>query len=572
MPSHLWVIASRFMEALGGRPPVVFTLGDELEGRATLAQASQQAFGTPAIPLFDIANADVVFSFGANFLETWLSPVHYSRAYGQMRRGPLGKRGFMVQFEPRLSSTAGSADEWVLVRPGTEGLVALALGKIILDEGLTSSQDSAGFESISVADVAQASLVPAERLENLARLFAGAPRPVAVVGGASISHGDGVGVATAIHALNRLVRQLGEPGGAFLAPEIMSPELSPPPASSFRDLQSLIEDMAAEQVEVLLVHGANPGFEVPRSSGFTGALSNVDFVVSFCPTVDETAMCSDLILPDHTSLEGWGYHVTLVADRPVIGGQQPVMRPLYDTRATADVLLAMARDLGGNLARALPWRNEVEFLRETVGAWRGEASDEAFWSDYRRRGGLWSSEQDLRSPVPSATVRAFGGLAAPREDTDYPLHLHLYPSVTLFDGRGANKSWLQETPDPMTTVSWQTWVEIHPHTAEQLGVKDNDVVLVISPADQIEAIVYVYHGIDEDTVAMPLGQGHEHHGRFASGHGSNPARLLVPKVDRHSGALAWASTKVMIVRTGRTLPLARLESAEGVEHLRGGGH
>jgi anaerobic selenocysteine-containing dehydrogenase len=166
-------------------------------------------------------------------------------------------------------------------------------------------------------------------------------------------------------------------------------------------------------------------------------------------------------------------------------------------------------------------------------------------------------------------------LVAPDSGDDpagYPFHLHLYPSITLFDGRGANKAWLQETPDPMTTVAWQTWVEINPHTAEQLGLQDNDIVRVISPAGEVEAVVYVYPGIREDVVAMPVGQGHAHYGRYAKGQGSNPVRLLGSTCDEETDMLAWAATRVQIVPTDRRHSLARLESPEGVEYLRGGEH
>ena len=100
----------------------------------------------------------MVFSFGANLTETWLSPVAYGRAYGQMRGRPLGKRGYLVQFEPRMSSTGAVADEWVPVKPGTEGLVAMALGKVMVDLGLgkaASSPSAALFKTVDTAGIAE---------------------------------------------------------------------------------------------------------------------------------------------------------------------------------------------------------------------------------------------------------------------------------------------------------------------------------------------------------------------------------------------------------------------------------
>jgi anaerobic selenocysteine-containing dehydrogenase len=263
-----------------------------------------------------------------------------------------------------------------------------------------------------------------------------------------------------------------------------------------------------------------------------------------------------------------------VVDRRVVSGQQPVMRPLYDTRATVDVLLALAQRLGGDLTQALPWRNEVEFLEDVTGAWRSEGTSvEVFWAKWRRRGGWWSETEEKQSLPTSPAFDAPLPLTIPAERGESEwFNLHLYPSISLFDGRGANKSWLQETPDPMTTVSWQTWIEINPHAAERLGVQDDDVVRVISSAGEVEAIVYVYPGIREDVVAMPIGQGHEQYGRYAKGHGSNPVELLDTSTDSETGALTWADTLVRIVPTGQRRSLARLEDPEGMAYLSGEGH
>jgi molybdopterin-containing oxidoreductase family iron-sulfur binding subunit len=124
----------------------------------------------------------------------------------------------------------------------------------------------------------------------------------------------------------------------------------------------------------------------------------------------------------------------------------------------------------------------------------------------------------------------------------------------------------------MTTVAWQTWVEVHPETAQGLELADEDVVRVISRAGEVQAIVYVYPGVEPGTVAMPVGQGHEDYGRYAQKRGSNPVDLLVPSADEESGALAWGATRVRIEKTGKKHSLARLENPEGIDFLHGEGH
>ena len=555
--THLATILQRFTESIGAPAPIYYSLGDELDGLAVLSQTSDQLYGAALPPIYDIGQADVVYSFGANLLETWLSPVSQSRRYARMRQQGLGKRGYLVQFESRLSSTGASADEWIPVKPGTEGLVALAVGKLLSQRSGVGEEIYGG---ISVAEMAEASGVGTGRLERLAGLLTRFDRPVAVAGNGLAGQRNASMAMRAVQGLNIALGRLGRPGGVYL-PSI---PLEVPKPSTYSEVVRLIERMAGGEVDILMIHGSNPVYELPPASGFVEALDNVKLVVCFNSAVDETVATSDLILPDHTNLEGWGHHVALGGDRPAVTSQQPVVRPLYDTRSTVDVLLALARRPG--IGQPLPWDNEVEFLQETV-----ERLGQS-WTEWRRLGGWWADEGMLVAPeagdVGPLTPRlpVFEGTA----DT-YGYHLHIYPSIALGDGRGANKPWLQETPDPMTTVAWQTWVEINPETARKLQLDDEDVVRVVSPAGEIEATVYKYLGIPRDVVAIAVGRGHENYGRFAKEMGSNPIKLLAAVADSETGALVWGATRVRIEKTGRRKKLARLESPEGVEYLRRGG-
>ena len=97
--------------------------------------ANKISFNEDIFPYYDIKNTNYLLSFGADYLGTWLSPVHYSLAYGHMRQGRKGQRGKCVQVEPRMSLTGASADEWVHARPGTEGLLALSIAHVIVNNG-----------------------------------------------------------------------------------------------------------------------------------------------------------------------------------------------------------------------------------------------------------------------------------------------------------------------------------------------------------------------------------------------------------------------------------------------------
>lgn len=577
VPDSLAAIVGPFLKALGGPAPVFYDVQGAYGGRGTLARLTGRFFGTgPSLPFFDLANSDVVFSFGANLAETWLSPVAYGRAYGAMRGGALGKRGYLVQIEPRMSATAVVADEWVPAAPGTEGLVALAIGKIMVAQGLGAAKNSpyAGlFSGVDVANVASLSGVSEERLTKLAQVFGKFARPTAIPGAAVAGQTNSAEAMTAILALNALAGHVsGSTSAFYLTPPAADPMFAMTPDSTFADVQALIAAMKAGQVDVLFIYG-NPSHDLPGAVGFAEALRNVPFVVSFSSDVDETALGADLILPDHTYLESWGYQVvTPPGDRPAISGQQPVVTPLYDTRATTDVFLGLATRLGGPVKQALPWLNTVEFMKATMAKLVRKSAPydtknaDTAWGGWRQYGGYWPSTAERLAPKSAPTLPTT--LAVPMAEFDggpeYPYLLYPYPSVTLGTGAGASQPWLQEAPDPMTTAAWDTWVEINPETAKKLGVKHDDVVKLTSPHGSISAIVYVYPGIRPDVFAVPLGQGHLAMGRFAQGRGANAAALLGP-LTTSDGELAWGATRVKVEKLNRQRVLPRIESNVGVD-------
>jgi anaerobic selenocysteine-containing dehydrogenase len=293
-------------------------------------------------------------------------------------------------------------------------------------------------------------------------------------------------------------------------------------------------------------------------------------VISFASFPDETAELADYIFPDHTSLEAWGYQKNLTGgDRPVISGAQPTVLPFYNTRSTADVLLAAVHAIGGQLAQAVPSKDEVEYLQASLLPLVKEAGVynapeiRTFMALFQQYGGWWSAEAGLETPQAPGILSQAIGVAPAEFEGDGEFYLYPFMTPIMGDGSGANRPWLQETPDPTTTVMWNSWVEINPKTAEELGLKSDDVIRVQSPLGEIEAIVYVYPAIRPDMLAIPFGQGHTALGRYAAGRGANPAHLIGLKING-AGDLAFGATKVKIEKTGKQFPLARLESRIGV--------
>ena len=153
--------------------------------------------------------------------------------------------------------------------------------------------------------------------------------------------------------------------------------------------------------------------------------------------------------------------------------------------------------------------------------------------------------------------------AAAAADAQYSFHL--IPSVTAYlrDGRHTNQPWLQESPDPLTTIVWDSWVEIHPKKAAELGIVEGDVLEVSSRTGSIRAQAYLFPGIHPDAISIPLGRGHEALGRYAKGYGVNPFQILDAVFDQETGELALHETRVKISKVGQRIIVVKDEGAAG---------
>ncbi len=564
---HLFDLVSAFTTAIGAAAPMRFSASSMYEGRATLSKAAENLLGQAAMPFFDIGSSDLVISFGANFLETWLSPVAFNQAYAKMRRGDPKRRGFFIQFEPRISQTGAKADQWIPIQPGTEGLVAAAIGRLVAEA--KGGAIPAAFANADVKAAVTASGASMETLQEVAKRIVASSAPIVIPGASVLGRNNGLATAEAIFALNALADNFGKPGGIFISP--LGPnEDAYHRSASTQEMSDFIGKMKSGAIKTLFVHGTNPVFDLPKSLGFKEALANVPMVISFGTFPDETAVQADYILPNHHALKSWGYQRPLTGTpQPVLAGAQPVVSPMYDTRSTVDVLIAAAGLAGGAAAQALPFADEVEFIQsklmdlipETGGSFT--APDINFFAAYfQQHGGWWQKDAALINPDPAKAL----GSALTASQTKFANEgdFFFYPFVSPTLGtEGANIPWLQELADPTTTVTWNTWVEINPQTAKKLGIDDDDVVRVISPAGTVEASVYKYPGIRPDTIAMPFGQGHTAYGRFAEGRGANPNDLMSATFNE-AGDLAFAGMKVKIEKTGKKRTLSRFEGKLGV--------
>ena len=570
----LGTVASRFASNYGATQ-LAFEAVDQTVVRA----AFKQMFNQDRLPIADVKNAHHVLSFGADFLSNWHAPLHYNWQYGEFRGTNSGERGTLVQVEPRFSLTSANADDWVPNNPGTEGVLALAIAFVILEEGLGDAAAMATLDPVirphiqSLAIASEVTGVSQAKIVEMAHDFTKSQPSVAIGGGLAAAQTNGLFNMTAVYLLNALVDNIGKKGGLlFNPPAPVNDVISNAAASPFVEFQRLADRMrTGNGINAVLVHGADPVYGLPGAIQFGRALKdNVSFIASFSNFMDETTSMADFVLPDQVSMEGWGDDVSDPGPGyESIALQQPVVMPFVDVRSFGDVLLATAEGLGGTMNQGLPWNtmkdairaNAEELYKLNRGSIQQYPSFEEFWVGILQRGGWWdtkaTSKDSTKSKldkIPGNAVPTFSGSKA-----EYPYHLLPFMSHSMGDGRDAHLPWLQATPDPITTAVWSTWVELNPQTAEEIDVREGDILEVTSPKGTIEAQVYVNPATPPNVVSVPMGQGHTSFGRYAEGVGSNVMSILDALSDEDTGALAWGATRVKLTLTGRHKRVPKFE-------------
>ena len=466
-------LVNEFAAATGA---TVFTYS--LLDDAPWREAARAVYGRDQIPAYQLDHADLIVSFGGDFLEAWPSPVYYSRLFGEFRQGPRraqGEHGRFIYVGPRMSMTAAKADLWLPCNPGTEAAVA---------QGVLSALGGAG---IPVAQAALVSGLSEAQIQSLAEAVRSAGARAVVVGGNGLMNSANATAAfTAVEALNT---QVGSQCVGFGSAGIAAPVAGAGGAggAGFKGIQQLVQAMQSGQVSALLILGQpNPVFTLPTATDFTEALAKVPFIAAMTPFEDETTAHADVVLPTRSFLEDWGDHVppvippgvrmaTLrqpIIDPQFVGGHGQVedkeaFQPWMDTRPLGGLLTDIAGRLGKTLTDAdtraavrRTWAGigQADLAADTTENdphWVGALSDGGMWKTVPptlNAGGVGAAlaPPSLSSGAAVAQGAASGAptVAAPAALGAGAFALHLYPQIYNQDGRHANLGLDAGEPGP----------------------------------------------------------------------------------------------------------------------------
>jgi anaerobic selenocysteine-containing dehydrogenase len=651
--STISVMIERFLKALGS--PNYMRIPSS---RDTDSMAAYIMTGRKLPFAYDLENSDYILSFGSGLLEGWGAPGRVLNAWGLWRSGDLKERVQVIQVESRASNTASKADRWVPAKPGTEAALALGISHVIIQEALYDAgfveKYSYGFDDFRSVDgiehkgfktfvlenyspekVEHITGVDAHDIRLIARDFANAGAPVAICGRGKGALSGSLYESMSVLSLNALVGGINRIGGIFIREPLPLADLSDPHTDSMagnalagarldeagsggypfsvsllNNLADSILKASEPPIDTILVFSSNPAFTISDGGRFRSALEKIPFIVSLSPYRDETALMADLILPDHTHLEKRDDIVWPAGlQYPLYGLSTPVVEPLYDTRSSGDVILGLAKDIGGKAEEAFPWSDYEDVLKTRIKGlfdgragmtaydgssqpWKGPQQEDIASPEYRdfdemwdkiKENGMWyrpgypARDLDglfktasgrfefyssmIESSLKGIDLKALGvkvsgdeiciphyEKASSEEDRAFPLRMCPYELINLSSGWLPNPPYLNKTLFDDQLKKGQSFLDINSETAEEYSLKQGDRVFVESPKGRIQALVNIFEGAMPGIVYVPMGLGHSAYDDFLRDKGSNPNEIIHGGIDPLSGQTIWWDTPVRLVK------------------------
>jgi MoCo/4Fe-4S cofactor protein with predicted Tat translocation signal len=501
-----------------------------------MIMANQASYGKKALPSYHFENAKVIVSLNADFLGTWLSPVEFAAQYAKTRKiaGEKPTMSRHIQFEGALSLTGSNADDRYIHKPSQTGAIALSI----------------------LAKLGGAVTAPAI---NDVALNKGIDATVAALkastgAGLVVSGSNDMNIQVIVNAINEAIGANGK-------------TINWAVTSNYRqgvdaDMVKLVEDMNAGNVGALLLYETNPAYTYYDSKKFADGLKKVPVTVSFNGTMNETTELCKFSIPVHHWLESWG---DAEPKTGYICLQQPTINPLFKTRAFETSLLKWSGSQG-----------DYEAYFKTY--WTGKLATTDNFDKALQEGILQPAALTAAGATYSNALLAdAASKAASVKGGTY--EVVIYQKVTIGSGKQANNPWLQETPDPISKVTWDNYAVMSPALAKTILALDvvgsqyqgdgyevhpeKPTVKVTVNGKSLELAVLILPGIHPNVIAVALGYGRasaeknksiENIGRSATGAGVN----AYPFVGFDGTGFSYNAT-ADIAKTGNTYPLGQTQ-------------
>ena len=519
---------------------------------AAMVAANKLCFGIEAIPTYDFSRARAIVSFGADLFDTWLSPVSNANGFAESRKPGTDGMSRLIQFESHLSLTGANADERYAIPPDSATFLAFAVASLMLNNWALPPTEvklwGEALKPFSVERAAKASGISERAIRQTAERLSKDKPGLAVAGGPGGRGPNATALQVAVNLINILAGNYGK--------TIYFDRTENAPLGTHAQLSELIEEMEAGRVAALVVNETSLAFALPQHERLSAAMKQVPLKIQLASIRDSSTGQYDFILPAHHWLERWD----LIEPRSDLHSiQQPAIEPWCDSRHPGQVLSEILSAWGGSEESTAEYE---EFLR---GKWeqvreRDSASEsfDNFWRGALAEGGHWSESGPHKITFNPGANEVLADVASTEAN---PKRMIVLPitSVRHGDGRQTGRPWLNELPDPVTTIAWDAPMLISPGTAKKWECQSGDVVELACGKQTIQAPVYVQAGTSDVIAAVPLGVPSEENIEYHFSANSHPLHRLAGITDERSGALVWTDAEVTFRQVVGKTPLARAQ-------------
>lgn len=518
------------LEALGKRFPHAHWHHYQSVGHDNGYEGTRLAFGEPLERGYHLDQAEVILSLDADFLGSMPGHLRYARDFARKRRvGPSQgsmNRLYVVEGSPTI--TGAMADHRL---PLSTAQVGALVWHIAREFGMRAP--GLGSPPPVSEQWIKALLRDLWQHRGKSLLIVGEKQPPFV--------------HALAHAINVALGNVGTTL-SYTAPVIFNP------LNQNQSLRHLAAEMAAGEVDTLIMLGGNPAYSTPADLAFAEHLSKVDFSVYLGLYKDETATRSHWYIPETHYLASWG---DARAYDGTISLIQPLIAPLYQRKSSYELLAVL-------LGQASP--SNYEIVHKFWQTQWPQSDFEKTWNRALQKGmvegtALRAKTVKLRNDFLNSVSKAQSEVRS-----SSGLEIIFMPDPTIWDGQFSNNAWLQELPKPITKLTWDNAALMSPLMAEGLGLANEEVVELHYRGRQVKAPVWIVPGHSENSVTVTLGYGRGQAGQIGTSAGFNAYAL------RTSDA-PWFGEGLEIVKTGEHYSLVTTQhhhSMEGRDIVREG--
>jgi MoCo/4Fe-4S cofactor protein with predicted Tat translocation signal len=498
-----------------------------------IIQANQNSFGKAVLPHYNFDAADVIVSFGADFLGTWISPEEFTRQYVSNRNNKslLSKKmSRHIQFETGMSITGSNADVRIPVKPSEEGIALINLYNAISGNTLAGSKKLTNNPNADKA------------ITLVAKELMAAKGKALVVAGS-----NDVATQVLVNAINSLLGSYGK--------TIDLDNVSHQYAGNDAEFAEFVSDMKKGDVDAVFFLDVNPGYNYYLAKDITAGLKKVRLRVSFANFSDETASQCNIIAPNHYYLESWGDDNAVEGFYTIV---QPAINPVYDTRQAEHSFMV--------------WSNSTvkDYYTYVRNNWdknllaKGGLTGQKGWETLLQTGFVKVADK-LASPYTfthdlsgvATTILENSTLVAATADK---WEMQVYQSVAMRDGKRANNPWLQELPDPVSKVTWDNFAAMSPSDMKAKGLEEGDVVKIDANGYTVLLSVLSQPGQTRGTISVAVGYGRTMVGPV----GINVGKNAFPFLSLRNGTFQTAAVAA-VAPTGDNSPLAQTQTHHSIE-------